>query len=248
MNQNTYLKNYSFDKEGYVMDNIQIVNNIKKLCVQNNISISQLEKIINISPGLISRWKDKTPTLDRLIDISNFFNVTIDTLINGEDSSKTDGRIPLLIRTLYQKTQNIEIDWEVLDVDNPPIQFTKLVYDNLSNKKCDYYYTVYENGCFILSKSYTDSYNKVVLYVIPDSDSLLQSICNNYEQLHDLFNLVSNNLRKELNNMKANKFISSFLNNATINNLNENSLDKTNNEENNIKSNIRHSNVANFNR
>lgn len=224
------------------MDNIQIVNNIKKLCLQNNISISQLEKAINISPGLISRWKDKIPTLDRLIDISNFFNVTIDTLINGKDSSKTDGRIPLLIRTLYQKTQNIEIDWEVLDIDNPPIQFTKLVYDNLSSKKCDYYYTVYENGCFILSKPYTDSYNRIVLYVIPDSDSLLQSICNNYEQLRDLFNLVSNNLRKELNNIKSNKFIDSFLNNVTLKTLNDNTIDTKDNEE----LDMRTSNVANF--
>lgn len=213
------------------MDNIQIVNNIKRLCNEKNISISQLEKELNLSTGLISRWKEKTPTLERLVDIATRFNVSIDTLINGEEFSQTESKISLLIQALYQKTQRLEIDWRVLDINNPPMKFNKLVYNILSNRKCDYYCAIYKNGCFILSALYDDSTDKLSLHVIPDSYSIPQLICRDYDKIDKLFELVSINLRKELNIIKTNKFIDSFLEDTNVSSheLNDNSVNSEKN-------------------
>lgn len=205
------------------MDNAQLVENIKNLCNKNNITTSQLEKALNLSNGLISRWKDKTPTLERLLDIAQFFDVTIDSLIGTSTESEVDNKVTYLIRVLYQQTRNLKIKWNVLDINNPPINFTKIIYETINNTQYDYYYTVFENGCFLIGTSYQDSNNKLVLYVIPDSNSLPQIICSDYNQISKLFELVSNDLKKELNEMKTNKFINSFLNSINTNKLNEDS-------------------------
>lgn len=213
------------------MDNKQLVNNIKILCNNNNISISQLEKTLNLSPGLISRWIKTTPSLDRLIDIVNFFGVTLDELISKEIKSEptsqfNNKKITYLIRVLYQETQYLNSRWNVLDIDNPPFRFNDLTSEIIANEKYDYYYTQYDEGCFIIGSS-LDTSSNLILYIIPDSNSTPELVCSEYNQLIQLYELVSNNLRKQLNQMKTNKFIDSYINNAHPNDLNENSFDNT---------------------
>jgi len=72
-------------KEGNsAMDSKMIVDSINILCKINNISISQLEKDLNFKPSLIDSWNNSLPTLDEIVDIANYFEVSLDDLIKNK--------------------------------------------------------------------------------------------------------------------------------------------------------------------
>lgn len=206
------------------MENRILVNNIKTLCNNHNISVSQLEKTLNLSPGLISRWIKTTPSLDRLIDITHFFDVSLDELISGEIESHqksqfNNKKISLLIRILYQETQYSNLRWNVLDIDNPPFKLNDITHEVFANEKYDYYYALYDEGCFIINSSY-DISNNLMLYILPDSNSTPELVCSEHNQLIQLYELVSNNLKRQLNQMKTNRFIDSYISNSQLNDEN----------------------------
>lgn len=58
-----------------------IVQNIKKLCEDNGITVRQLEKQTGIGNGVIGKWKKSSPTIEKISKVADFFGVTIDTLI-----------------------------------------------------------------------------------------------------------------------------------------------------------------------
>lgn len=58
-----------------------ILEIIKKLCVDRNISIYKLEKVLGFGNGTISAWKRSSPSVDKLKAVANFFDVSIETLI-----------------------------------------------------------------------------------------------------------------------------------------------------------------------
>ena len=69
------------NEEVYKMNNEKIVNSIKKLCKKHNITANQLECEVGLSQGLISRWLKTTPSLDKIINIADYFNVSLDEVI-----------------------------------------------------------------------------------------------------------------------------------------------------------------------
>lgn len=62
---------------------------IESLRKAQNISQGKLEKELGFSNGSISKWKNSMPTPDRLQKIADYFNVTIDYLMNGKESPQT---------------------------------------------------------------------------------------------------------------------------------------------------------------
>lgn len=61
-----------------------LVKNIKKKCEEQGISISELERKLNFYHGLVSRWtkSDMVPGLDKIESIAEYFEITIDALLN----------------------------------------------------------------------------------------------------------------------------------------------------------------------
>ena len=49
------------------------------------ISQGKLEKELGFSNGSISKWKNSTPTPDRLQKLADYFGVSVDYLITGEE-------------------------------------------------------------------------------------------------------------------------------------------------------------------
>lgn len=81
--------------------------NFSKLCKENNISPNGLAKILSISSGSITSWKQgRVPHHDKLILIANHFNVSVDYLLNGNSESKGSppGEIP---QGLDEKTTEV---------------------------------------------------------------------------------------------------------------------------------------------
>lgn len=60
---------------------------LKELREEQKLSVSELAKRLNVSPIAISRWENqkRTPNIDTLFSIANFFGVSADYLIGIEN-------------------------------------------------------------------------------------------------------------------------------------------------------------------
>lgn len=60
--------------------------------MRKSVGISQgkLEKELGFSNGSISKWKNSTPTPDRLQKIADYFGVSVDYLIKGEEKDSKE--------------------------------------------------------------------------------------------------------------------------------------------------------------
>lgn len=61
-----------------------IYQNIKRLCAEKNISISQLEKKLNFSNGAISKWDKSNPSAFSVRRVANCLNVSMEELLNED--------------------------------------------------------------------------------------------------------------------------------------------------------------------
>ena len=66
-----------------------IVNNIRALCEQRNMTIAALEREVGIGNGVIARWNDKNPRLDKAKAVADYFGVTVDDLLRAEPKPTT---------------------------------------------------------------------------------------------------------------------------------------------------------------
>lgn len=89
------------------MDNKIVVSSIKRLCKSNNITVGELEKTIGLSQGLVSKWLKTTPSLDKIIDIADYFHVPLDEVIGRNQYDISDE----FFKSLYEKTSDKSIQW-----------------------------------------------------------------------------------------------------------------------------------------
>ena len=67
---------------------MESVERIKSLCITENITIKELERIIQISNGSIRHWNEKTPSVERVLLVADYFKVSLDWLVTGKESGK----------------------------------------------------------------------------------------------------------------------------------------------------------------
>ena len=67
---------------------MEIVERIKSLCITENITIKELERIIQISNGSIRHWNEKPPSVERVLLVADYFKVSLDWLVTGKESGK----------------------------------------------------------------------------------------------------------------------------------------------------------------
>ena len=159
------------------MDNGIIVDSIKKLCRDNNITVSQLEKETGMSQGLVSKWKDKIPSLDKIVDIADYFHVSIDEVV-GYRRSFSENQTLKFINSIYEQTKTNELVWYVLD-DNHPVKFDDVYVvnnDSYNSWEKEYYYCKYKYGYFLFEIYYLEIDFEITdsilnFYIQPDRDS-----------------------------------------------------------------------------
>ena len=88
---------------------------IEHLRKTSGISQGKLEKALGFSNGSISKWKTSMPTPDRLQKLAEYFNVSVDYLMTGEDNStkpelnaKDERDIAKDLNNIMQKLQDGE--------------------------------------------------------------------------------------------------------------------------------------------
>lgn len=84
---------------------MEIVERIKDLCIAENITIKELERIIQISNGSIRHWNEKTPSVERVLLVADHFNVSLDWLVTGKESGNLTPEEQLLVDR-YRRADN----------------------------------------------------------------------------------------------------------------------------------------------
>lgn len=60
------------------------------MCKQNNITITELERILHYGNGTIHRWAKVQPSFDKVKAVAEHFNVSIDYLAGKSDRTSQD--------------------------------------------------------------------------------------------------------------------------------------------------------------
>ena len=64
---------------------MDIKERVQELCKKNSISVSELEKTLGFGNGYISKLGQSTPNTSKIKLIADYFNVSIDYIITGEE-------------------------------------------------------------------------------------------------------------------------------------------------------------------
>lgn len=73
---------------------MNLLDRIKKLAKQKDISIYQLEEEIDIGRNTIYQWNKRTPSADKLQKVADYFNVSVDYLLGRTDNPNPDSYKP----------------------------------------------------------------------------------------------------------------------------------------------------------
>ncbi|MDA45524.1 XRE family transcriptional regulator [Listeria monocytogenes] len=63
---------------------------VKILCKENNISLSELEKKLGLTRNTLYKWKTQSPSIERLLLVANYFNVSVDFLVGRASKNHFD--------------------------------------------------------------------------------------------------------------------------------------------------------------
>ena len=145
---------------------MNLVNNIKALCEVKKLSISDLETKLNFSRSSISKWDKSQPTISRVLQVADLFDVSVDFLCKSEFYKEKDLTI-LFIDTLIKKTSEETIQWTFLnsqDSEHDKIRYTNELYDHFNIE----YYEDYEGQI--------DKYDRVNIYYITSDKNIVYFI------------------------------------------------------------------------
>ena len=69
-----------------------LVERIRRLCAEHDISVRQLELITGLTERTIGRWDVSTPSVDKVQKVAEYFGVSIDYLMGREDDGENYSR------------------------------------------------------------------------------------------------------------------------------------------------------------
>ena len=72
-----------------------LLDRLKNLCVKNSITLSALEKKLNLGNGTLSRWNTSSPSVDKMEKVANYFHVSIDYLVGREENIPENSSPPV---------------------------------------------------------------------------------------------------------------------------------------------------------
>lgn len=58
-----------------------IFDNISRLCKERGISVARLERELGFGNGIIGKWANSSPTVEKLKKVADYFGVTVDSLL-----------------------------------------------------------------------------------------------------------------------------------------------------------------------
>lgn len=203
------------------MDNELLVKSIRELCKKNNIAISQLEGDLKFGAGLISRWTKNSPSLDKIVDIADYFHVSLDEVV-GYKRSFSENQTLKFINSVYEQTKTNELVWYAFD-KNHSVKF-KNVYifteENYNGWEKEFYYSKYQNGYFLFEIFYLEINFEITdtvlrFYIQPDENSTPVLQCEGEDILGTLWKYIRPRFYGTLNEVKAEELKNQFILNTS---------------------------------
>ncbi len=211
------------------MNNEQIVNTIKSICKEHDITITKLEETLGMSQGLISRWNKSDPSLSKIIDIANYFNISLDEL-TGYKNTINDK----FIEKLILETSNQNLIWhKYTNNETVPKQYSNPYFEQIDfldqNDAREYfechvelsYFSKIRNG-YISIYCYYENDNiknpsEIKLFIQPTDNASLIFQDYTKEQLISLWLKIIYTLNEETPDIiKAEELKNSFINDINI--------------------------------
>lgn len=69
-------------EENFLKGGVKMYEKIVELCSKKGITVTSLERELNFGRSTIQKWKKSSPTVDKLVKVANYFNVSIDYFFN----------------------------------------------------------------------------------------------------------------------------------------------------------------------
>lgn len=217
------------------MDNEQLVKSIRQLCKNKNIAISQLENELNFGAGLISRWNKNSPSIDKIVDIADYFHVSLDEVVGYKQNLNDE-----FLNKLHEQTENDSITWENCETLNQHGHNVKKYSDFEipgqyidEGEKETSYATCFNNGYIIMYAYHRydqiiNPYN-IILFIQPNDDAYLVDQHYTKEELYSLWIKILNHLGNNApDEIKAEDLKNSFVSNSSKS-TNKNGLSKRTN-------------------
>lgn len=205
------------------MDNEILVKTIKNTCKNFGITVAQLEKELGYSPSLISRWVKTSPSIDKIVEIADYFNVPIDELI-GRTLKSNNTSSEQFIDTLFNMTVNKDLKWSDRTKLIPEMEDDENFY--LEEEGYDIreiFAASYNNGYFWIYAQYSlekgnisESYVEIYIQADKNSKIVLQDV--DEEKAEDLWIYVHTLLFGSPDEIKAEDFKNSFVLNQSLSN------------------------------
>lgn len=84
-----------------------IIDRIKELCDQRKISIAELERKTDLSNSSIRKWDERTPGIDKVERVANYFDVSIDYLLGKTEHKHLANEVKKYEE--FQKLSNADV-------------------------------------------------------------------------------------------------------------------------------------------
>lgn len=62
-----------------------LLEKIKRLCSQRNITVSELERILEFGNGTMHRWGKSQPSADKVLKVAEYFGASLDYLFGTKE-------------------------------------------------------------------------------------------------------------------------------------------------------------------
>ena len=113
---------------------MDIVDRIKELCQQKDITITELERNAGIGRSTIRNWATSSPNSDKLQKVADYFHVTTDYLLGREENlntltDKDEKDIAKTMNKLKKQLlteQGLMFDGEILDEETTQLLLEEL--------------------------------------------------------------------------------------------------------------------------
>lgn len=219
-----------------------LVQNIKYLAKQRGITVAELERNLKFGISSISKWEKSSPSLAKVMEVSEYFNCTLDALVKENLSGKSF--YDLLVESLIYKTDKEIIQWVSIisgDDDFEDFSYNEHLITNtaeymrmIQNPDADFqislsdikasislYKIEYNNGnIYFISQTEDDGDDERPIYsgsfiaIRPDKNSRPYLVTERISEnkLKTLYSSILNKLYYEPQEKKRIDFIKDFIN------------------------------------
>ena len=82
---------------------MNLADNLKDLCIDRNLNIKQLAKLVKIQDSLLYKYVNENtlPTINNLVKLSNFFNCSINFLVGLTDNKNQNNYLATYDKKLF---------------------------------------------------------------------------------------------------------------------------------------------------